>query len=107
MQTEPGGEFWGWVRRTVGVQARTGTGAPVRLRLGSAPADKASGKLHRLERNGRCVVMELSAQAGPGVEKTAEQAVESACHLADLAAPNGWSTAPAEDVLDAIDILAS
>ncbi|MFJ8469679.1 hypothetical protein [Streptomyces swartbergensis] len=49
--------------------------------------------------------MELSAQAGPGVEKAAEQTVESACHLADLADPNGWSTAAAEDVLDAVDTL--
>ncbi|WDV56611.1 hypothetical protein PV963_42980 [Streptomyces coeruleorubidus] len=49
--------------------------------------------------------MELSAQAWPGVEKAAEQAVEIACHLADLADPNGWSTAAAEDVLDAIDTL--
>ncbi|MDQ1022352.1 hypothetical protein [Streptomyces afghaniensis] len=49
--------------------------------------------------------MKLSVQAGPGVEKAAEQAVESACHLADLAGPNGWSTAAAEDVLDAIDTL--
>ncbi|MFD6174805.1 hypothetical protein [Streptomyces coeruleorubidus] len=49
--------------------------------------------------------MELSAQAGPGVEKAAEQAVESACHLADLAGPDGWSTAAVEDVLDAIDTL--
>ncbi|MDQ1022376.1 hypothetical protein QFZ43_008925 [Streptomyces afghaniensis] len=49
--------------------------------------------------------MELSGQAGPGVEKAAEQAVESACHLADLADPDGWSTAAAEDVLDAIDTL--
>ncbi|MFH9067539.1 hypothetical protein ACH4GM_41045 [Streptomyces coeruleorubidus] len=51
------------------------------------------------------MVVELSAQAGPGVEKAAEQAVESACHLADLAGPDGWSTAAAEDVLDAIDTL--
>ncbi|MEU1940482.1 hypothetical protein ACH49O_41365 [Streptomyces coeruleorubidus] len=49
--------------------------------------------------------MELSAQAGPGVEQAAEQTVESACHLADLAGPDGWSTAAAEDVLDAIDTL--
>ncbi|MEU2271959.1 hypothetical protein ABZ568_37125 [Streptomyces olindensis] len=49
--------------------------------------------------------MELSAQAGPGVEKAAEQTVESACHLADLAGPTGWSTVAAEDVLDAIDTL--
>jgi outer membrane receptor protein involved in Fe transport len=49
--------------------------------------------------------MELSAQAGPGVEKAAEQTVESACHLADLAGPDGWSTVAAEDVLDAIDTL--
>ncbi|MFH8500549.1 hypothetical protein [Streptomyces coeruleorubidus] len=49
--------------------------------------------------------MELSAQAGPGVEKAAEKAVESACHLADLAGPEGWSTAAVEDVLDAIDTL--
>ncbi|MFF8235090.1 hypothetical protein [Streptomyces caelestis] len=39
------------------------------------------------------------------MEKAAEQAVESACHLADLAGPDGWSTAAAEDVLDAIDTL--
>jgi hypothetical protein len=50
--------------------------------------------------------MELSAQAGPGVEKAAERSVESACHLADLAGPDAWSTAAAEDVLDAIDTLA-
>ncbi|MFG2351876.1 hypothetical protein [Streptomyces phaeochromogenes] len=37
--------------------------------------------------------------------KAAEQAVESACHLADLAGATGLSTAVAEDVLDAIDIL--
>jgi hypothetical protein len=49
--------------------------------------------------------MELSAQAGPGVEKAAEQTVESACHLADLAGPTDWSTVAAEDVLDAIDTL--
>ena len=49
--------------------------------------------------------MELSAQAGPGVEKAAEQTIESACHLADLAGPDGWSTAAAEDVLDVIDTL--
>jgi hypothetical protein len=50
--------------------------------------------------------MELSAHAGPGVEKAAEQTVESACHLADLVGPTSWSTAAAEDVLDAIDTLA-
>jgi hypothetical protein len=55
--------------------------------------------------DGRCVVMELSAQAGPGVEKAAEQTVESACHLADLAGPTDCSTVAAEDVLDAIDTL--
>ncbi|GAA2415659.1 hypothetical protein GCM10010255_62380 [Streptomyces coeruleofuscus] len=49
--------------------------------------------------------MELSAQAGPGVEKAAEEAVESACHLADLVNPDGWSTVTSEDVLDAIDPL--
>jgi hypothetical protein len=49
--------------------------------------------------------MELSAQAGPGVEKAAEQTVESACHLADLAGPTGRSTVAVEDVLDAIDTL--
>ncbi|MFJ8719656.1 hypothetical protein ACIRD9_42055 [Streptomyces violaceus] len=49
--------------------------------------------------------MELSAPAGPGVEKAAEQAVESACHLADVAGPAGWSTATAENVLDALDTL--
>ncbi|MDQ1013470.1 hypothetical protein [Streptomyces afghaniensis] len=49
--------------------------------------------------------MEVSAQAGPGVEKAAEQTVESACHLADLEGPTGWSTVAAEDVLDAIDTL--
>ncbi|GGS98280.1 hypothetical protein [Streptomyces violaceus] len=39
------------------------------------------------------------------MEKAAEQVVESACHLADLAAPNGWSTTAVEDVLDAIETL--
>ncbi|WP_257040196.1 hypothetical protein [Streptomyces sp. OK228] len=45
VQVEPGGEFWGWAGRTLGAPARTATGAPVWLRLVSAPADKASGKL--------------------------------------------------------------
>jgi hypothetical protein len=49
--------------------------------------------------------MELSAPAGPGVEKAAERAVEVACDLADLAGVDDWSTAAAEDVLDATDIL--
>ncbi|MFI7020971.1 hypothetical protein [Streptomyces sp. NPDC050164] len=51
------------------------------------------------------MVVELSAQAGPGVEKAAEQTVGSACDFADLVGPNGWSTAAAEGVLDAIDAL--
>jgi hypothetical protein len=45
VQTEPGGEFWGWAGRTLGAPARTGTGAPVWLRLVTVPEDKASGKL--------------------------------------------------------------
>ncbi|MFJ8510182.1 hypothetical protein [Streptomyces avermitilis] len=45
VQTEPGGEFWGWAGRTLGAPARTASGAPVWLRLLSVPADKASGKL--------------------------------------------------------------
>ncbi|OLO25481.1 hypothetical protein PZ61_0238010 [Streptomyces sp. MNU77] len=44
-------------------------------------------------------------RAAPGVEQHAEQAAETACHLADLAGPGGWSAAAAEDVLDAIDTL--
>ncbi|MFC9680363.1 hypothetical protein [Streptomyces sp. NPDC056948] len=38
-------EFWGWAGRTLGIPARTTAGAPAWLRLVSAPADKASGKL--------------------------------------------------------------
>lgn len=45
VQTEPGGEFWGWAGRTLGAPARTATGQSAWLRLVSAPADKASGKL--------------------------------------------------------------
>jgi hypothetical protein len=45
VQTEPGGEFWGWAGRTLGAPVRTAAGAPAWLRLVSAPADKASGKL--------------------------------------------------------------
>ncbi|SFH05322.1 hypothetical protein [Streptomyces mirabilis] len=45
VRVEPGGEFWGWAGRTLGAPARTSTGAPVWLRLVSAPQDKASGKL--------------------------------------------------------------
>ncbi|MGW7544452.1 hypothetical protein ACWGKQ_25620 [Streptomyces sp. NPDC054770] len=45
VQVEPGTEFWGWAGRTLGAPARTATGAPVWLRLVSAPEDKASGKL--------------------------------------------------------------
>ncbi|MEU4490190.1 hypothetical protein AB0H94_35865 [Streptomyces purpurascens] len=45
VQTEPGGEFWGWAGRTLGTPARTTAGAPAWLRLVSAPEDKASGKL--------------------------------------------------------------
>ena len=51
-------------------------------------------------------VMEPLGQARPGVEQRAEQAVESACHLADTAGPGAWNTAAAEDALDAIDTLA-
>ncbi|MFD4178198.1 hypothetical protein [Streptomyces anulatus] len=49
--------------------------------------------------------MELPDRAAPGVEQHAERAVETACHLADLAGPGDWSAAAAEDVLDAIDTL--
>ncbi|MFF2938049.1 hypothetical protein [Streptomyces mirabilis] len=45
VQVELGSEFWGWAGRTLGAPARTTTGAPVWLRLVSAPQDKASGKL--------------------------------------------------------------
>jgi len=44
VQVEPGAEFWGWAGRTLGAPARTATGAPVWLRLVSAPEDKAAGK---------------------------------------------------------------
>ncbi|MFI5476644.1 hypothetical protein ACIA6D_41520 [Streptomyces cacaoi] len=43
----------------------------------------------------------------PGVEHYAETAAESACHLADTAGPESWSTAAADDALDAIDTLAA
>jgi hypothetical protein len=49
--------------------------------------------------------MQSWERAAPGVEQHAEQVAESACHLADLAGPDGWSTAAAEDALDAIDTL--
>lgn len=49
--------------------------------------------------------MEPLGQAQPGVEQHAEQAVESACHLADTTGPGAWSAAAAEDALDAIDTL--
>ncbi|MBB3080900.1 hypothetical protein FHS41_007454 [Streptomyces violarus] len=45
VQTEPGGEFWGWAGRTLGARVRTATGVPAWLRLVSAPEAKASGKL--------------------------------------------------------------
>lgn len=50
--------------------------------------------------------MESWGRAAPGVEQHAERVVEAACHLADLTSPGGWSTAAAEDALDAIDTLA-
>ncbi|GAA5083228.1 MULTISPECIES: hypothetical protein [Actinomycetes] len=49
--------------------------------------------------------MESWGRAAPGVEQHAERVVEAACHLADLTGPGGWSTAAAEDALDAIDTL--
>ncbi|EDY43219.1 hypothetical protein [Streptomyces sp. SPB074] len=49
--------------------------------------------------------MELLGRAAPGVERYAERAAEAACELADLAGPDGWNAAAAEDVLDAIDAL--
>lgn len=49
--------------------------------------------------------MESWGRAAPGVEQHAEQVAESACHLADIAGPGAWSTAAAEDALDAIDTL--
>ncbi|MET9865236.1 hypothetical protein ABZZ16_03340 [Streptomyces sp. NPDC006386] len=45
VQVEPGGEFWGWAGRTLGAPACTADGTPAWLRLVSAPAEKASGKL--------------------------------------------------------------
>ncbi|MFE2823542.1 hypothetical protein [Streptomyces sp. NPDC059271] len=45
VQVEPGAEFWGWAGRTLGAPAHTAAGQPAWLRLVSAPADKASGKL--------------------------------------------------------------
>ncbi|GGU69076.1 hypothetical protein [Streptomyces daghestanicus] len=42
---EPGGESWGWAGRTLGTPARTAAGDAAWLRLVSAPAAKASGKL--------------------------------------------------------------
>ncbi|MFJ1562206.1 hypothetical protein [Streptomyces mirabilis] len=45
VQTEPGGEFWGWAGRTLGAPARTADGQQAWLRLVSSPEDKASGKL--------------------------------------------------------------
>ncbi|MFD8915034.1 hypothetical protein [Streptomyces sp. NPDC059575] len=44
-ELEPGAEFWGWAGRTLGAPARTATGQSAWLRLTSAPADKATGKL--------------------------------------------------------------
>ncbi|MFI1798998.1 hypothetical protein ACH427_16855 [Streptomyces sp. NPDC020379] len=49
--------------------------------------------------------MESLRRAAPGVEHRAEQAAETACHLADATVRGGWSTAAAEDALDAIDTL--
>ncbi|MDX3588989.1 hypothetical protein OG920_45370 [Streptomyces europaeiscabiei] len=44
VQTESGGEFWGWWSgRTLGAPDRTAAGAPVPLRLVSAPEANASG----------------------------------------------------------------
>ena len=48
----------------------------------------------------------MSPRATPRVEQYAEQAVESACHLADMAGPEGWSAAAADDALEAIETLA-
>lgn len=45
VELEPGSEFWGWAGRTLGAPARTATGRAAWLRLTSAPADKAAGKL--------------------------------------------------------------
>lgn len=45
VQTEPGGELWGWAGRTLGAPARTAAGTPVWLRLVFAPTEKAWGKL--------------------------------------------------------------
>ncbi|MCS0606012.1 hypothetical protein NX794_33110 [Streptomyces sp. LP11] len=49
--------------------------------------------------------MDSWGRAAPGVERHAELAVETACQLADIARPDGWSAAAAEDVLDAVDTL--
>ncbi|MEV7445704.1 hypothetical protein AB0O22_31980 [Streptomyces sp. NPDC091204] len=49
--------------------------------------------------------MEWLGRAAPGVEQLAGQAADAACHLADTTGPGDWSTAAAEDALDAIDIL--
>ncbi|MFF5523121.1 hypothetical protein [Streptomyces coeruleorubidus] len=43
--------------------------------------------------------------AGPSLQSWYKLRWAGACHLADLAGPDGWSTAAAEDVLAAIDTL--
>lgn len=44
-------------------------------------------------------------KTAPGVEAHADQAVVSACHLADTVTPATWSAGALEDALDAVDTL--
>ncbi|MCP9213394.1 hypothetical protein [Streptomyces cucumeris] len=60
------------------------------------------------ENFGECINGTVDGVVGAGrarVEQHAERVAETACHLADVTGPGGWSTAAVEDVLDAIDIL--
>ncbi|MFI1654922.1 hypothetical protein ACH4ZU_08360 [Streptomyces sp. NPDC020472] len=51
--------------------------------------------------------MGLVDRPGPGIEKQANQAAETACELTDATAGYGWNAAAADDFLVAIDTLAA
>ncbi len=82
---EPTGEFWGWAGRTLGVPARTAAGALVWLRLVSAPADKASGKLWDGARDAQRVFGDLDGHR-PALLGLWETVADGTAYRAELSA---------------------
>ncbi|MFD4787782.1 hypothetical protein ACFWN1_12170 [Streptomyces sp. NPDC058459] len=121
VELEPGNEFWGWAGRTLGAPARTATGRPAWLRLTSAPADRATGKLWDGAATAELALGNLGGRrpALLGMHDTTEDATAYRAELSaridapvlsatpdlhqDLDLPDAWW----RDLTDTLDLLAA